>query len=125
MKNFEKYADVIRRCKGSGELCEELIKPYILQMNNCNDVPCDVCRMHQMVWLNEEYEEPNRGCTIDWYKVPVDTPILVRDSRNEEWQRKHFALYKGGKVYAWSGRCTSWTIEEYNIVPWNYAKLVK
>ena len=35
-------------------------------------------------------EEPE----IDWYKVAVDTPILVRDSEDEEWQRRYFAKYE-------------------------------
>lgn len=124
MKYYEQYAAEINELKNN-KFYTDFIVPNILKTDDEDDMVCNAISAYQTLLLLENYEEPNRGCTIDWYKVPVDTPILVRDSRNEEWQRKHFALYKGGKVYAWSGRCTSWTIEEYNIVPWNYAKLVK
>ena len=39
----------------------------------------------------EPYKEEHE---IDWYKVAVDTPILVRDSEDEEWQRRYFAKYE-------------------------------
>ena len=124
MKHYEQYAAEINELKNN-KFYTDFIAPNILKTDDEDDMVCNAISAYQTLLLLENYEEPNRSCTIDWYKVPVDTPILVRDFRDEEWQRKHFALYKGGKVYAWSGRCTSWTIEEYNIVPWNYAKLVK
>lgn len=60
---------------------------------------------------------------IDWSKVPVNTPILVRENNNDEWLRRHFADYKGGKVYAWVEGKTSWSTEVDEPVTWEYAKL--
>ena len=61
---------------------------------------------------------------IDWSKVAVDTPILVRDSKNETWYKRYFAKFENGKVYAWNDGKTSWSSAGDNI-SWNYAKLAK
>ena len=61
---------------------------------------------------------------IDWSKVAVDTPILVRDSKNETWYKRYFAKFENGKVYAWNDGKTSWSSTGDNI-SWNYAKLAK
>lgn len=71
------------------------------------------------LWLEEEYQEQ----VVDWSKVENDDLILVRDGDDEEWNRAHFAYYKNGKVYAWSGGKTSWTASSY--MHWEYAKLAE
>ena len=85
MKNYEKYAEEIREYKGSG-FCKDFVKPCILKSDNCNGLSCCACQLLQMIWLLEDYEEPE----IDWNKVAVDTPILVRDTEYEDWYRRHF-----------------------------------
>lgn len=62
---------------------------------------------------------------IDWYKVAVDTPILVRDSEDEAWQRRYFTKYENGLIYAWIYGYTSWTIPNGNNTAWTYAKLAE
>lgn len=64
-------------------------------------------------------EEPE----IDWYKVAVDTPILVKNSKNDYWHERHFAKYVNGRVYAWNDGKTSWT--EDGVIAWEYAKLAE
>ena len=121
MKNYEKYADKIREYNGSG-FCKNFIKPYILKTDSCGDMNCYKCRMLQMIWLLEEYEEPE----VDWSKVAVDTPILVRDNENAEWIRRHFAKYENGDVYAWRDAYTSWTtLYTDDVTRWKYAKLAE
>ena len=57
--------------------------------------------------------------SVDWSKVAVDTPILVRDSEEEMWRRRHFAKYENGIVYSWSGGATHWTVHRSsNINDW-------
>lgn len=46
---------------------------------------------------------------IDWDKVEVDTPILVRTSNKGPWAHRYFAKYENGKVYAWINGKTSWS----------------
>ena len=118
MKNYEKYADKIRECKGM-YLCDEFVKPYILGRDSCDGVSCEKCSMLQVLWLMEEYKEPE----IDWSKVAVDTSILVSDNEDGKWIRRYFAKYDGKFVYAWNGGCTSWS--EKCMTGWEYAKLAE
>ena len=122
MKNREKYAEEMMNYKGD-DFCDDFIEPKILKTFGLNcKIDCDLCRIFQMIWLDEEYTEPE----IDWSKVEVDTPILVRCSENEEWKKQHFAKYENGHIYAWSGSCTSWTAYNNGYVSdWPYAKLAE
>lgn len=121
MKNYKKYADEINKYKVNKDeyFCDEFIIPHILKKDSCAGIGCEHCHMLQLLWLTEEYEEPE----VDWSKVEVDKPILVRDSEDENWHKRHFAKYKDGVVYAWQGRLTSWTTD--NTYPWKYAKLAE
>ena len=78
--------------------------------------------MLQLLWLLEDYKEPE----TDWSKVEVDTPILVRSSDNKEWNKRYFAGYGDGYIYAWSDGCTSWTAyNNSDVTEWKYAKLAE
>ena len=68
-------------------------------------------------------EEPE----IDWYKVAVDTPILVKDSESEAaWKHRYFAKYVNGVVYTWMMGRTSWSADnDDDIFAWNIAKLAE
>ena len=73
-------------------------------------------------WANSEYVEP----PVDWSKVAVDTPILVRGYEEESWKKRHFAKYENGIVYAWSAGSTSWSARMSNdITDWKFAKLAE
>ena len=120
MKNYEKYADEIREYKGIN-ICSEFIKPHILEADNCNGIDCQRCAMLQMLWLLEEYKEPEEP-KVDWSKVEVDTPILVSNSEDGDWYKRYFAKYNG-KVFAWSDGRTSWN--ETDVRAWDYAKLAE
>ena len=72
-------------------------------------------------WANSEYVEP----PVDWSKVAVDTPILVRDFVGDEWARRYFAKYEDGIVYAWENGATSWSAHRSNIACWKMAKLAE
>ena len=69
----------------------------------------------QLIWDRKDY--------VDWSKVEVDTKILVRDNPDAKWKKQHFAKYENGKVYAWCGGKTSWTIRENEMCAYIYAKL--
>lgn len=66
-----------------------------------------------------ESEEPK----VDWNEVKIDTPIMVRDSENGDWFKRHFAEYKNGKIYTWDNGHTSW--ETSRMIEWKYAKLIE
>lgn len=81
------------------------------------------CSYTALNWLFSEYkEEPE----VDWSKVKVDTPILVRKNEDKEWVNRYFAKFADGKVYAWVCGATSWTVDdEYDMTFWKYAKLAE
>ena len=72
-------------------------------------------------WANSEYVEP----PVDWSKVAVDTPILVRDYKENEWIKRYFAKYENGKVYTWLGGATSWSVDSGEVTDWKFAKLAE
>ena len=123
MKNYEKYADEIREKIGKdegGHFCSEFVEPYILKTESCFNMNCDACHMLQTIWLLEDYEEPKEP-EIDWSKIEVDTPVLVKDRENEEWKKRHFAKYEFGRVYVWNNGSTSWSA--CRMYDYKYAKL--
>ena len=126
MKNYEKYEKKIREYEGEA-FCNDFVQPYILKQSDCGGMDCDQCSMLKLIWLLEEYEEPKEP-EIDWSKVEVDTPILVRGNEDTEsatvvWLKRYFAEYKDGLVYAWTNGRTSWN--EDKMYGWNYAKLAE
>ena len=118
MKNYEKYEDELKEYKGRN-FCKDFVKPNILKSDSCDGLACGACYMLQTIWLLEDYEEPE----VDWSKVEVDTPILVRHRLDGEWEKRHFAKYENGDVYAWDNGRTSWTVA--NEIKWKYAKLAE
>ena len=118
MKNYEKYAEEIRKYKGEN-FCKDFIKPYILVTDHCNGIDCIRCSALRVLWFLEEYKEPE----VDWSKVAVDTPILVRQGKSGRWFERHFAKYENGDVYAWVDGQTSWTGADE--IKWKYAKLAE
>ena len=80
------------------------------------------CEENILRWLFSEYEEPE----VDWSKVKVDTPILVKDILKSEWIKRYFAKYENGRVYVWKEGKTSWSaVNEHDVNSWKYAKLAE
>ena len=119
MKNYEKYAEEIREYKGNN-FCIDFVCQHILKIEDCDYIGCSRCNTLQMLWLLEDYKEPKEP-EVDWNKVEVDTPILVRNSEDEDWYRRYFAEYKDGVVYTWVNGATSWNAT--CMTEWKQAKL--
>lgn len=122
MKNYEKYAEEIKNYKGE-TFCKDFIIPVIHENcdPNCERISCERCNLLQMIWLLKEYEKPE----IDWSRVSVDTPILVRNLENDDWLKRYFAKYENGIVYTWKDGCTSWSTLNNHTINWKYAKLAE
>ena len=126
MKNKEKYANEILEiaCSGSSLAFDKTTNKVV----PCNGLRCSNCLFGRNCdeaikeWCESEYVEP----PVDWSKVPVDTPILVRDSENEEWRNRYFAKYRDGRVFSFSNGATSWSAENNeDCAWWEYAKLAE
>ena len=78
-------------------------------------------------WKYAKLVEDEKECEkpkVDWSKVEVDTPILVRDAKYRRWVKRYFAKYSNGTIFAWTIGCTS--RDAHNIMtPWKYAKLAE
>ncbi|MFR2233353.1 MAG: hypothetical protein ACLS6A_12050 [Roseburia intestinalis] len=131
MLNREKYAKEIMdiACEG-GNIAIVDGKP-----ENCRKIKCKgcvfdggtmkYCERKTREWANSEYVEPVEP-SVDWSKVPVDTPVLVtdrKDAAESEWKKRYFAKYENGMVYTWANGATSWSGEI--VSSWKYAKLAE
>ena len=129
MLNIEKYKEMLIDTKviNIAKLTVINDKPVACREYHCGE--CNFgkkgdCKSGPYVeeWLFSEYKEPE----VDWSKVKVDTPILVKTTEGKEWVRRYFAKYKNGEVYAGCDGATSWTADnEYDVNPWKYAKLAE
>lgn len=121
MTNAEFYAERIKNFNGAN-FCNEFIKP-IVRNEDCDGTDCCYCNIRMALWLQEEHKQP----PIDWENVPVDTPILVKQSNEEQFHKRHFAYYKDGKIYAWVNGQTSYTCnnDKSRTVNWLHAKLLE
>lgn len=120
MTNREKFKDEL----------DEMLSVFLAVVEGkpvpCEDTYCQECdfrgkcneREDRVIdWLNAEYKEPS----VDWSKVPIDTPVLVRDYGENPWQRRHFAGMKNGKLMAYDNGKTSWS--GTTISSWNFMEL--
>lgn len=131
MTNREKYAEQILDIACIGELLA--IGKNTMKLVSCADILCEDCYFGMDVdkkcgdackeWCESEYVEPQ----IDWSKVPVDTPIQVRNSEKNSWNNRYFAKYENNRVYAWIFGANSWSsFNNYsNTNAWIYAKLAE
>ena len=63
---------------------------------------------------------------IDWSKVKVDTPILVKDDYDDKWEKAYFAKYEDEMIYAWNNGRTSFSARtKDDTFIWDRAKLAE
>ena len=115
MTNYEYYRQTIDKITRMGRMVA--VEEKTGKVTSCNQIACLQCRFDScsagncdaaaLAWADDEYIEPE----VDWSKVAVDTPILVRNKVDDEWKRRHFAKYdsQGGRVYVWINGKTSYT----------------
>ena len=133
MTNREKYAEQILDIACSGTRIA--VKKNAMEPVPCQDIPCECCYLRLKMgsrcddackeWCESEYVEPQ----IDWSKVPVDTPILVRNDESGKWLRIYYSgVFMGDRVYAWKEGRDSWSAyknpNKY-ATEWKYAKLAE
>lgn len=125
MTNKEKYADKIIDIAVRSKLALKDGKPVPcaeMRCSECGFLSTDYTCNHKVrEWLDSEYVAP----PVDWSKVAVDTPILVRDIESDAWTRRYFAKYENETVYAWDAGATSWSADSDNVCNWEYAKLAE
>lgn len=134
MTNEEFYKDelkVIKKRRMKDVIIDKIAVNNQGQPKYCITQPCDDCIFNgcctleaKKQWLEQEYVEPEQQ--VDWSKVKVDTPIMVKNTEDGEWTNRYFAKFEDGIVYTWGGGTTSWTARgEYDMTFWEYAKLAE
>lgn len=127
MTNYEKnkelldmyaVADISWAVNKEGKVCD-CMEIFNTDCTNCIFNGKGGCKKGRLKWLQEKYKEPE----IDWTKVEVDTPILVKAGKDYDWMERYFAGCIGGKVCAFNNGKKS---EDFvDITPWEYAKLAE
>ena len=128
MTNYEHYREQIERFARMGQ--KVAVKKDTNEIVSCVDIVsgcCDdclfggygSCAQKAIAWADEEYIEPE----VDWSKIPVNTPILVKDLIEGAWKKRYFAKYIDGGVYAWSDGKASYTTDSMTF--WVHAKLAE
>ena len=122
MLNKEKYGRKIIELAIKG--CDLAVvngKPVSCVKTRCNDCACHDsdkdCQEFIKEWANSEYIK-----FVDWNKIQVDTPILVKNRQGEIWYHRYFYKYDNGKIYSWEGGTTSWSNSGF-CEDWEMAKL--
>lgn len=123
---FEKKKKVLDSLGRSGKYCESVCcnecPLYHVLVENKKEINCGELELEYTEKVIEtvmEYKIP-----VDWSKVPVDTKILVRDSDREEWKPRYFAKFENGRVFAFPGGSTSFSVNS-ELTCWGFAKLYK
>ena len=135
MKNREKHREKIIKAIKSRETCEfmnDTVIPEFIGSKTgskciCEMGDCRACLIRFTLWLDEEYEEPPKT-EVDWYHVPVDTLVRVRDSEDEDWTLQYFRSISNTmpnyRFEAWDNGRTSKTADGI-IKHWKYCELVE
>lgn len=127
MLNKEKYAKEILDI-----VCQDGENPAIINNTptKCDDVQCSKCKLYYYgscargfaEWANSEYKEHE----IDWNKVPVDTPVYVRDDSSNDWNKRYFCKFDSdNNLYScyFNGN-TSWSNKNI-LCGWKQCKLAE
>lgn len=102
----------------------------------CPYIDCEDCKYHNISCVSTE-EIADIGAEnhiksvmmfgakpeVDWAKVKKDTLIEVRENGERPWDRRYFAKYQDGKIYAYLDGRTSKT--ESQIIDWEFARLAE
>lgn len=127
MTNYEKNREEIEPIIRMG--IQVAIERGTNKICTCSIIRCKSCLFYDdtkscdevaLAWADAEYIEPQ----VDWSKVAVDTPVLVRDSVEFDWKKRYFAKYENGFVYTFSDGKTSWS-GNGDFLAWTYAKLAE
>lgn len=100
----------------------------ILDINSGGTVKCinNISKIMPKIERNEVLNIAEELGIVNWLNVAVDTPIFVRNSNEEVWKCRYFAMYENGEVYAWQLGRTSWSnVIKNSPIAWKYAKLAE
>ncbi len=124
MTNREKFKDEL----------DEMLSVFLAVVEGkpvpCEDTDCRECdfrgkcpvRENCVIdWLNAEYQEPS----VDWSKVPIDTPVLASDD-GEKWHKRYYAgVGDDGDPKVYSFGQTSWSGTDGARISYEFMRLAE
>ena len=125
MLNREAYKDTLDNLL-AGVVAVVYGKPVLCDDANCSDCLFrERCRRKEnrkkfIDWLNAEYQEPS----VDWSKVPIDTPVLV-SGNGKTWYRRYFAGIRNGYREAYDVGATSWSVYDNRTCAWPFMRIAE
>lgn len=105
----------------SKDMCEHCI-------NHKENGRCDKEKTAILTWMKEEYIDPAER--IDWSKVAIDTPVLVRNGESDVWENAHYAGWKIDEICVFPNGKTSYTFSENDkknvgLITYKHARLAE
>ena len=100
----------------------------ILDINSGGHVKCinNISKIMPEIERNEVLNIAEELGIVDWSKVKVDTPILVKDDYDDKWEKAYFAKYEDELIYAWNNGRTSFSARNKgDTFIWDCAKLAE
>lgn len=79
-------------------------------------IPCKVLGLNPNT---RKYSIADLLGVVDWEKVPIDTPVIVKTAL-EKTRFLYFAKYENGFIYCFTNGQTSWSHEDEHY--WLYSK---
>ena len=97
----------------------------------CDEIMCHQCMFCRSdfryggafrKWLDSEHVE----LEIDWSKVPVDTPVLVRNDENGPFEKRYLNRAKlySNLFVTYPNGTTSWS-NEWRLEKWKFCELAR
>ena len=136
MKNQKYYEKEILQIAIHGQAVavhKDKLEPMVCAKEHCKDcLNCgangrckDKGKTVILDWMNEEYIDPAER--IDWSKIAIDTPILVRNDECNIWERGYFAGIGKDGIFVYPNGTTNFTqsSREDKPVVYKHARLAK
>lgn len=99
----------------------------------CEHLSCELCLFfggacgeNRLKWLDQPAFDPEKD--IDWEKVPVDTPVLVRQNNKGKEFRRYFCKirYAESLIFrTFANGKTSWNADKEEYSDWEQCKLYR
>lgn len=136
MKNQKYFEKEILKIAITGQAVavhKDKLEPMVCTKEHCKDcLNCGTngrCKDKEKTvildWMNEEYIDPAER--IDWSKIAIDTPILVRNDECNIWERGYFAGIGKDGIFVYPNGTTNFTqsSREDKPVVYKHARLAK
>lgn len=116
MKMREKFKEEIIN---GGDFCTDILEKFVLSFygKKCGNISCIHCEALLMLWLDEEYKEPELTFECD------ELVEVSNTGDKDDWYKRHYAYCKSGEHYVWyNGRSSKTAHDEDDATSFKYIR---